>query len=120
MNLLPALRMISATSQGGRVTPCGPWLVASTRYGCGSGFGPAGSAPHVGDAGTGVDTPWCVPGARAPSEVGSFASQSRLPPRERVSCVLGMLSSLGVQVPGQPDGGEGLVMMQGLPPRGEV
>ncbi len=35
--------------------------------------------------------------------------------------MLGMLSSLEVKVLyGQPDGGEGLVMMQGLPPRGGV
>jgi len=31
-----------------------------------------------------------------------------------------MFSSLRVKVPAQPDGGEGLVMMQGLPPRGGV
>ena len=30
---------------------------------------------------------------------------------------LGMFSGLRVKVPAQPDGGEGLVMMQGLPPR---
>ena len=35
-------------------------------------------------------------------------------------CVLGMFSSLRVQVPAQPDGGEGLARTQGLPPRGGV
>jgi hypothetical protein len=42
------------------------------------------------------------------------------PPRQRLRCVLSMFSSLRVKVPAQPDGGEGLVMMQGLPPRGGV
>jgi hypothetical protein len=41
-------------------------------------------------------------------------------PAKRVSRVLSMFSSLRVKVPAQPDGGEGLVMMQGLPPRGGV
>src|SRR3954462_9198683 len=40
------------------------------------------------------------------------------PPRQRLRCVLSMFSSLRVKVPAQPDGGEGLEMMQGLPPRG--
>ena len=38
----------------------------------------------------------------------------------RLCCVLGMLSSLEVRVLRRPDGGEGLVKMQGLSPRGEV
>ncbi len=42
------------------------------------------------------------------------------PPRGRLRCVLSMFSSLRVKVPAQPDGGEGLEMMQGLPPRGGV
>ena len=42
------------------------------------------------------------------------------PPRQRLSCVLSMFSSLRVKVPAQPGGGEGLEMMQGLPPRGGV
>src|SRR5436190_14389088 len=41
-------------------------------------------------------------------------------PRQRLRYVLSMFSSLRVKVPVQPDGGEGLVMMQGLPPRGGV
>src|SRR5437763_10337662 len=40
------------------------------------------------------------------------------PPRQRVRCVLSMFSSLRVKAPAQPDGGEGLEMMEGLPPRG--
>ena len=42
------------------------------------------------------------------------------PPRQRLSGVLSMFSSLRVKVPVQPDGGEGLEMMQGLPSRGGV
>jgi len=37
-----------------------------------------------------------------------------------IRCVLSMFSSLRVKAPVQPDGGEGLVMMQGLPLRGGV
>ena len=42
------------------------------------------------------------------------------PPPQRLRCVLSMFSSLRVKVPAQPDGGEGLEMMQGLPLRGGV
>src|SRR3954464_2940209 len=41
-------------------------------------------------------------------------------PRQQLRCVLSMFSSLRVKVPAQPDGGEGLEKMQGLPPRGGV
>ena len=44
----------------------------------------------------------------------------RRPPRQRLRCVLSMFSSLRVKVPAQPDGGEGLEVMQGLPSRGGV
>jgi hypothetical protein len=54
------------------------------------------------------------------SDLSSLESRRRRPPRQRLRCVLSMFSSLRVKVPVQPDGGEGLVMMQGLPPRGGV
>ncbi len=37
-------------------------------------------------------------------------------PEPAFRCVLSMFSRLRVKVPAQPDGGEGLEMMQGLPP----
>ena len=40
-------------------------------------------------------------------------SRRRRPPRQRLRCVLSMFSSIRVKVPTQPDGGEGLEMMQG-------
>jgi hypothetical protein len=54
------------------------------------------------------------------SDSSSLDVRLRRPPRQRLRCVLSMFSSLRVKVPAQPDGGEGLEMMQGLPPRGGV
>jgi DNA-binding transcriptional LysR family regulator len=54
------------------------------------------------------------------AEAAAQGARAGLEGRLRLRCVLSMFSSLRVKVPAQPDGGEGLEMMQGLPSRDGV